>query len=307
MHQNIVVIIATSMNRTSLLLKRSLPSVLRQTCLPKAVIIVDDNCRYADQLHSDQFKIIQRGMTEVRKYELCKRLKITSNKFSSVEPYIEVIPNSRTVGNSGTGAWNTGAMRALTFQDRNEPLYIAFLDDDDEWKDTYLERCYHAVKNRINFSEIDTILGVFASFIRKTECNKVLNHIDECQLNPESFFIGNPGIQGSNIFIDIQTFWEIEGFDERFPSTTDRDFAIRLFDHLKTRQGNRLTTISDPLVIHHAHNDPRVTTDISKKHQGLDLFYEIYGYRMTKKVLEASLQRAYNFFGYKKGYLYDYS
>ena len=44
----------------------------------------------------------------------------------------------------------------------------------------------------------------------------------------EQLFEGNPGFQGSNIFMELRTFWDIGGFDESMRSGTDRDLGIRL-------------------------------------------------------------------------------
>ena len=49
-------------------------------------------------------------------------------------------------------------------------------------------------------------------------------------LSPHDFLVGNPGVQGSNLFVTLEALMAAGGFDEALPSCTDRDLMIRLLE-----------------------------------------------------------------------------
>lgn len=127
-------IIATSFQRTELLFNRSLKSILNQTKLPDAIVIVDDN------FNENEFEIISN--------------KINQFKYSN----IFCIRNFKTKHNSGTGAYNSGIeFLRNRFIDLAQS-YIAILDDDDEWVNTYIEECVNHIHNNTK--------AVFANLLR---------------------------------------------------------------------------------------------------------------------------------------------
>ena len=113
---SLVVVIATSGGRTDILLRRALRSVyLQEGVVPHHIYIVDDNPKEGKG-RSNEFKNIKRGVSELREEILRARYEaISEDKPKEFAGYFHtsVIPNTRTVGCSGTGAWNTAAMRAL--------------------------------------------------------------------------------------------------------------------------------------------------------------------------------------------------
>lgn len=110
----------------------------------------------------------------------------------------------------------------------------------------------------------------------------------------DTFLIGNPNIQGSNMFIRLDLFNRIGGFDEELISSTDRDVCIRLL-----QEPNTIFTILNEHLIHHwAFDDiPRLSSPGTKsKENGLRLFYKKYRHLMSSEIEEAFKLRALNLF-----------
>jgi len=254
------VIIATSMSRTDTLFNRSLYSVLKQTVQPDCIVVVDDNNDIAVS-----------GKIE-------NQIAVINN------PLIHYVKNSRTKNMSGTGAWNTGA--DYLAKKIGEESYLAILDDDDSWDETYLENVYHIVEEKT-----DTI-AVFA-FLKRSDCNS-LSEFTINDLTIRNFLIGNPGVQGSNMCFKIKSFWEIGGFDENLASCTDRDFMIEFIQ----KHGNAKISLIPQKLINHFTSDNTVTSDFFKKEIGLDYFYKKHIKSFDLQALELSLSRAEKLFGY---------
>ena len=304
----IIVIIATSFARTKLLLERSLKSVYEQTKInPHQIYIVDDNPIKKGKRYSDEYKKIKKVINDLRqkilkpKFDKFKKKRSADNlKFDGFF-HTTLIQNTRTKRFSGTGAWNSGAFKALRYSKRN--YFLAFLDDDDEWKPNYLETLFKSVVKpeeiRINgkLKNIKTIAAI-AGFFRIEKDKRIKIQAKKESFNKESFFVSNPGLQGSNLFIELKTFWTIGGFDESLKSATDRDLGIRLAEYVRIRPSKKVVFIDDILVNHYAISENRVTTNSDNKKQGLDLFYRKYYHQFSKELQKKSLQRAKKLFNY---------
>ena len=255
------VLIATSMGRNELLFSRALPSVLCQTRKADCVLIVDDN---TDETVS----------TEVQ-----HRISMRN------DANIHYIKNTKTSGMSGTGAWNSGIeWYNARFLDTD---YIAILDDDDSWDIRYLEKC----KNAISVGSYAPDL--LAAYLKRSDC-KTANIFSYEDLVVNSFLCGNPGIQGSNMFIRLGILNCIGGFDESLPSCTDRDLMIRI---LKCVSKENIKIIPEVLVNHYAWNGS-ITYNKKKKEQGLTLFFEKHILLYSEEVLRKALDRAESLFSY---------
>lgn len=261
------VIIATSFERTELLLNRSLESVLNQTYVPDYIVIVDDN-RSPKVLHRIEKELHTRNI-----HSVC------------------CIRNFKTKGNSGTGAWNSGVEFLLSKFSSKNNAYIALLDDDDEWSDTYLEHCIQMIKG----AEGGTIQAVFANLVRLHKDFRLSYCLNENKMTIKDFLVGNPGVQGSNIFIKLTAFLEIGCFDETLPSCTDRDIMIRFLKRFSVKE---IRLIEENLVWHYAQSDATVTNMKTSKWRGLDRFYDKYLYLYSYDLLEESLKRAEEYFDY---------
>ncbi|GIV29070.1 MAG: hypothetical protein KatS3mg028_0136 [Bacteroidia bacterium] len=266
------VIIATSQNRTDWLINRSLRSVYKQIGIDKSewtVFVIDDN-------ENDSEK------NEIKKRikHLRKELQLKETDFSTI-----VLKNKRTRYMSGTGAWNTGIFEAYRkFPDG----YISILDDDDEYLPSHLYDCVNAIK--------ENTVAVFQRLIWKNNDLSTLQfELTKDRLTPENFFIGNPGVQGSNMFFKTQSIIDIGAFDETLPNTTDRDLMIRFLWKNDLKNIEVIETVG---IVHYNHNQKKVNNNILAKHKGLDLFYKKYKHRFSEVAYKKSLERASKLFNY---------
>jgi len=305
----IIVIIATSFARTNLLLERSLKSVYEQINInPHQIYIVDDNPVEKGKRYSEEHKNIEDVIKKLRKTvlipkfdEFKKKRKTYNINFDSFF-HTNLIQNTRTKGFSGTGAWNSAAFKSLRYSNRN--YFLAFLDDDDEWKSNYLATLFKSAvepeKCKINgkLKKIKTVASI-AGFLRIEKQKEIKIQVKHENFNKESFFVSNPGLQASNLFIDLKTFWTIGGFDESLKSATDRDLGIRLAEYVRIRPSKKVVFINDVLVNHYAISEKRVTADSDNKKEGLDTFYRKYYHQFSKELQEKSLKRAKSLFNYE--------
>ena len=192
---SIAAVVATH-NRPELLAGRALASIAGQTRRPDCLIVVDDS--------DPEFR---RANAEV----------VSGLSISGIRKiYLE---NRRTPGASG--AWNT----ALNHLHGIDPAaFVAILDDDDSWAETYLERCEQAIMEK----GLDMVAAGLV-FHRYQDTETRIYH-PPFSLEVDDLLVRNPHIQGSNLFVQLRTVLEAGGFDEALTSTTDRDICIRLAD-----------------------------------------------------------------------------
>lgn len=266
------VVIATSQNRTDWLINRSLPSVYRQIGIDKSewnVFIIDDN------ENECEFTEIQTRIKLLR-----KSLQLNDTDFKTT-----VLKNTRTRFMSGTGAWNTGIFEAYRLFPNS---FISILDDDDEYFPSHLTDCVNEIRQNT--------VAVFQRLIWQNEDKSILNiDLTKDQLTAENYYIGNPGVQGSNMFFKTQCLVDIGGFDETLPNTTDRDLMVRF---LWKNDLNNISVIDSVGVKHYNHKRQKVNNEILRKQQGLDLFYKKYKVHFSEQAYQKSLNRAKIFFNY---------
>lgn len=304
----LIVVIATSNERTNLLYERSLRSVYKQIGVnPHQIYIVDDNVIEEGKEYSNEYGKIKKVIKKLRNEILKPRFNVIAKDLPNIKYNFEnyfhttLIKNQRTKGFSGTGSWNTAAFKSLQFKGRN--YFLAFLDDDDDWNKYYLKTHYNAVKNikkvRQNkkLKNIRTVAAV--SGILRIEAEKQIQlKTDRQSFTREEFFVRNPGLQGSNLFVELKTFWTIGGFDESLKSATDRDLAIRLITYVNLRKSKQIKFINKILVNHYAISNERVTSTSSNKFEGLNNFYRKYFHQFPKELQDKSLHRASKLFNY---------
>lgn len=255
----IAVVVATY-NRPTLLADRSLPSIALQTRPPDYVVVVDD---------SD---------LDVR---LANMDVVSDFHASGVNAiYLE---NTRTPGASG--AWNA----ALSEVQRIAPsAFVAILDDDDAWDADYLRLCERAALD----CDLDMVVAGIVRYEHPKHSGVRMSIPD--RLHAADFLVGNPHIQGSNLFVRLRTMLEAGGFDEALASTTDRDLCVRLADMQTVHYG----ALHKYLVHHYAEPDrPRLTTPGGDaKRAGLRYFYRKYWGRMTKSQRAVFIERSLRLF-----------
>lgn len=265
--KNTVVALVATAHRTDLLEKRALPSIRCQFRSPDVVIVVDDSC---DDGSYDRTRCVVR---------LWKR----------AEDKVAFLRNRRTKGASG--AWNTGFDHILSTCEDPERVYVAILDDDDEWDANHLLRCLETAEG----NDLDMVA---APFWRIDEHARRTLITPPQSLEFEPFLVGNPGIQGSNLFCRLSVLLEAGLFDESLPSCTDRDLCIRIAELPDVRY----CTTDNPTACHFASGSlERLSTPgSSAKINGLNRFYRKYRSRMSDGQREAFRSRAERLFNWKE-------
>lgn len=157
---------------------------------------------------------------------------------------------------------------------------LAFLDDDDVWKSTYLER---VLAGREPF---DVALTAF----EKHKPGHVRpEKIPPERLDPIDFLVKNPGLRGSNLVIRREVYQELGGVDEELPAFNDMDFGVRLSD----RGPWRYRRVTRHLVEFHSHRGPRLSTPGGEANRvGMRAFWMRYEGRMTPAQRDAFRRRA---------------
>ena len=261
----IIVIIATK-NRYQFLLK-SLESVKKQTVKPDQIIVTSDS-------HDSEI---------IKEQELCEKYDAIwiKNKFS--HNYAGNLNTALVyyLSNSLNDLWDI------------QNTYIAFLDDDDSWKNNYLKEC----KKIISKYPYDFVVCGLNRCINE----KLIEHekVDKnTKLNIHHFLSTNPGIQGSNTFIKLTTLLKAGCFDEHLNSTTDRDLFTRVM-----MLEPKYFIIDKYLVNVDISEHNRLTTNTLQKSQSLRIFYQKYQGLMTKKDLVDFKERALNKFNCDPSFL----
>lgn len=256
---SIAVIIATH-NRPELLAARSLAAVSEQTRPPDYVIVADDSDLALRPANA-------RAVADL-------------NPRGGRAVYLE---NRRTPGASG--AWNT----ALSYlHDLDPTAFVGFLDDDDSWEPTYLEKCARAVSD----GGLDMVAAGLVFHRDRASAAERLPPPEDLAVG--DLLVRNTHVQGSNLFVRLRKLLEAGGFDEGLASTTDRDICIRLADLGTVNFG----PLNECLVHHFAEADrPRLSTAGGEaKRAGLTHFYRKHRGRMTDDQREAFIARCRDLF-----------
>ena len=172
-----------------------------------------------------------------------------------------------------------------------EPEYtwLALLDDDDWWDPTYLEKCISLADGQCH-----QVVSGLIRYDRSEPGGFNLSIPD--YLDCSSFLTSNPHIQGSNLFVRLDSFLGAGGFDESILSCTDRDFCIRLFE-CRNHQWKRL---DEHLVHHDARKVGRISDPNSeRKRQGITRFAMKHQFRMNNREWHDFLDVSESRFGIK--------
>ncbi len=259
----IAVIVATC-DRVHMLIERSIPSILRQTHRPDHLLVIDDS--------SPNIQKLNKQFIDGLDVPGCA---------------VTYMLNQRTPG--AAGAWNTAIYNVLQQAHAPRDVYLAVLDDDDAWHPSYLERCLTAATE----GELDMV----AAGLRRIEANAPpMDGSGPSTLCADDFLIGNPGIQGSNLFLRLETMLLAGCFDEGLRSSTDRDLCIRIADLGTVRyQG-----LCETLVDHYADaGRQRLSSPGSaSKIDGISAFWRKYAGRMSYLQRRAFCERASTLFGW---------
>jgi hypothetical protein len=185
-------------------------------------------------------------------------------------PWAEFRFNSRTAGVSGSD--NTALLDAC------EDV-VAFLDDDDWWEADHLKR----IEAGLAHADV-----AYSGLVRHARSGAEPQPIPT-RVTVEDFLVGNPGVQGSNLALRVETYWRAGGFDEWLPSTIDRDLLIRILE----LPGVRVTSIDAHSVHHTTHGHSRLSdAGSARKILGLQRFEAKHRHRMSAGVLARARARA---------------
>ena len=267
---NTVAVLVATAHQTNLLERRSLPSIEHQSRPPARVVVVDDS---GDAVAAERTERLVRGWQP-----------------AGID--VDFLRNWRTKG--ATGTWNSGLDHLLRTSGDPERLYVAILDDDDQWEPHHLERC-------LATAESFGLDMVAAQFWQIEENAKPRLVVPPRSLNMASFLVENPGIQGSNLVCRLSVLLEAGLFDESLRSCTDRDLCIRIAELPGVRYG----ITSEPTVHHFACSSrPRLSTPGSpSKTDGLDRFFRKYCGRMSNAERTEFRRRANRLFGWQESAL----
>ena len=218
----ISVIIPTH-DRTDLL-DRALQSVLVQTLQPLEIIVVDD-------LNSPAVRTLVENVAATSP--------VTFH-------YVDA---------SGLPKKSAGASRNAGVATAAYPL-LAFLDDDDYWFPTYLERCAAA--------NVDT----GAELILAGASNSIDGRLSPGSSPTMKSFRGfHPGMTGSNMVITRVAFDRVSGFDPNMWVMNDTDLFLRLRDANTT-----MAAVTDRLVVHEGRGVGHLSSRSERRAVGLETF-----------------------------------
>ena len=269
----IAVVAACGYDRVALLKDRAIHSVSLQKHKCDKIIIVSDNDPENEPLREEDLK----GCFG-----------------QDLKDKVILVPNERTKGCSGTGAWNTGILKA--YEEFGEDCWIAILDDDDEWLENQIACCVQAL------SANEHCMWVVSGLIRRSDGSGAFKDskesLPEKMPNVNEFFYTNPGIQGSNLFVKCKLLLQAGMFDEAMHSTTDRDLCLRMSDVLGSKNKDSYSCTGKHTVVHYAEvNRTRVSTrGSSHKIKGLKAFFKKHGPRMSEEEVHAFMSRSNKLF-----------
>ena len=261
-----IAVIMTTHNRPVLLRERAIASVINQKKKPDFFVIVDD---------SDNPNDIQENQRTI--------------EYAKNEMPLTKLMSFTTNGSQGAAySWNMAAEKLLDTGANPSDIFIAFLDDDDAWDENYLSECEETAAR--------TQCDMVSPFFYRIENSNPIYSESPSTFDAGQFLVGNPGIQGSNIFIRMDKFLEAGCFNENLSSCTDRDLCIRLADMGTVKY----QSLHKPLMFHYADsNRDRLSTPHSRaKDSGLEQFWLKYSKRMTASQQASFLQRANTLFGW---------
>ena len=230
MISELVSVVITTYKREPVIVLRAVESVLKQTYKNIEIIIVDDS-------PSDY---------SFRK-DVCKAI----DEKISQGLNIRYIPHKENMG--ACAARNTGMVAA-------NGIYIAYLDDDDEWLPNKIEKQVEVIKKS------KTAL-VYCGWIYQIDTLKKRQYGKTKFLRGDVFhelLYGNFINSTSFPLLKLDCLKAIGGFDISMESAQDFDVWLRI------SKNYNVDFVQQPLVIYHEHDGEQITNNPVKKINGLE-------------------------------------
>lgn len=204
----LVSVIITTYN-TNDKLYRAINSVINQTYKNLEIIVVDDN-----GVGTEGQIIAEKIIKKFSHLNNIKYIKHEKNK-------------------NGAAARNTGIKASYG-------EYIAFLDDDDFFLPTRIEKCVCEILKKESDGVISSV-----GFINNNKIYKI-NTVAVKEVRQYDLLINNNLLgTGSNIFIDKKVLQKLNSFDEEFLRYQDIEFMIRFLESFKLTTFDYVTVIKD--------------------------------------------------------------
>lgn len=252
-------VLVTTFGRPELLASRALASVATQERQPDIVVLVDNSPSEPDRRRNESVLTETLGPEQRKVY----------------------LRNSRGPGAAGT--WNTGLH--WLHDELGGSSWVAIIDDDDEWTPDHLQSCWD------HRNGVDAVLGGIRTLL---DGEAIEDRLPDSP-SVADFFASNPGWQGSNTFVRLDSILSVSGFDEGLLSTHDRDLAVRCLSH----PGFTIRGTGKVSVLYHLERerDSLTMTTGRGKHTGLLQYFAKHGPQMTAEDTLRFKQRAETLFG----------
>lgn len=235
--EGLVSVVMPTYNRSFSFIWRSINSVLSQSYTNLELIIVDDN---------------QKG--NVNKKDIETNIKGLDDE------RIKYIPHRDNKG--ACAARNTGVKNSVG-------NYIAFLDDDDEWLPSKVEKQLEKFKN--------PLVGlVYCPYFINRNNEKILRKSIKRGSLFEDLLYGNFIGSTSCVMVRKDSILEVGLFDENLPASQDYELYLRISDLYL------IDVVDEPLVIYYNHQGERISGDPLKKLEARKYIYHKYKKHIEK-------------------------
>jgi glycosyltransferase involved in cell wall biosynthesis len=165
---------------------------------------------------------------------------------------VRMVRNPHAKG--GAGARNDGIRHS-----RGE--WVAFLDDDDEWLPTKLERQLRALRGNA------AAVACSCSYTKHLHSRWAQAVVVPPRVSLQQLLAGNRLGGASMCVCSRRVLEEIGGFDAKLKSGQDLDLWVRL------RERGEILACSEPLVLLRVHSRPRISSNMQSLYEGTRRFY----------------------------------
>lgn len=266
-NNELVSVIITTFKREPIMVERAIKSVVNQTYKSLELIIVDDS-----------------------PYDYKQRASIASMVESFDDNRIKYIQHKENKG--ACEARNTGIKNS-------NGAYVAFLDDDDEWKLNKLELQLDKFANGVGLVYCDsyTITLKNNQQINKTIRENRISGLVYRELLGKNFI-------GSTSFVIIkrEALIQCGYFNKEFKSAQDYDLWLRVSKKYKVEY------VDLPLVNYYIHEGERISENVANRIQGLEKIIEVNKNYLEKnpKLYSEKKLLIVPFYAVKYGFKYSF-